>query len=203
MRTLADDKAWEVSVINEFKSLQEQYKANPTQELSDAINELKGTLEQIVILEDEKGEFKMNKKNNSISEIVNRLSWDSYFIEIAKTVALRSHDKQTQVGAVLVNERNHIISTGYNGFPPGGDDAALPVTRPEKYPYMIHAEMNAMLHSEVSLKGATLYVTHSPCMECSKNILTSGITRVVYDKTYSFEGIEFLRKFGFNISSLN
>jgi len=150
-----------------------------------------------------KREFKMNKENSSISEIVERLSWDEYFINIARAVALRSHDPSTQVGAVLVNERNHIISTGYNGFPPNVNDAELPTTRPEKYPYMIHAEMNAMLHSEVSLKGATLYVTHSPCMECSKNILTSGITRVVYDKTYSFEGIEFLRKFGFNISLLN
>lgn len=109
----------------------------------------------------------------------NRPSWDEYFLMIARTVSTRSHDEETQVGCVIVNERNHIVGTGYNGFPSGATDGSLPATRPEKYPYMIHSEANAIANSTQNLFGCTLYCTLQPCLECMKLIKSSGIKRVV------------------------
>lgn len=123
-----------------------------------------------------------------------RPSWDVYFMEIAKKVATRSHDRETKIGAVVVDENNRIIATGYNGFPPGSDDDSLPKTRPEKYPYMIHAELNAIASSRQDLRNSTLYVTKSPCKECAKAIITAGVKRVVYQNVYSNDDFSFVQK---------
>lgn len=121
-----------------------------------------------------------------------RPSWDDYFIMIAQTVSVRSHDAETKVGAVIVDANHRILSTGYNGFPPGCDDQELPNLRPHKYPYMIHAEMNAIASSRADLRNATLYTTHSPCNECAKAIITAGIKRVVFHQAYKNDNFDFI-----------
>ena len=107
---------------------------------------------------------------------------DQYFMDMARVVAQRSHDEQTQVGCVIVAPNGRVLSTGYNGFPPDMDDGALPASGHAKYPFMVHAEANAIVSARQSLEGATLYCTLIPCIECLKLILTAGIRKVVYSE---------------------
>jgi dCMP deaminase len=114
------------------------------------------------------------------------LKWDEYFLAIAKIAEKRSKDPSTQVGAVIVNSDRQIIATGYNGFPRGLDDDAYLWDRENenweltKYPYVVHAESNAILNSTRELKGASIYVSLFPCNECAKLIVQSGIVKVIY-----------------------
>ncbi len=113
------------------------------------------------------------------------LSWDEYFMGIAFLSGLRNKDPSTQVGACIVDEDKKIIGIGYNGFPIGSSDDELPWAKEgefleTKYPYVVHAELNAILNSIKSLKGCTIYVSLFPCNECAKAIVQSGITKVVY-----------------------
>ena len=124
-----------------------------------------------------------------------RPSWDEDFLGIADAVSKRSHDPQTQVGAVITDENNRIIATGYNGFPPGCDDTSLPNLRPDKYPFMVHAEINAISSSRQDIRGATLYVTWSPCRECAKAIITAGVKKVVYKTSYQNDDYQFVKDF--------
>lgn len=115
------------------------------------------------------------------------ISWDTYFMGVAKLSAMRSKDPKTQVGACIVNQQKRIIGIGYNGFPVGVEDDAFPWDKNDewldsKYPYVVHAEPNAILNATVSLEGATLYVTLFPCNECAKLIIQSGIKEVVFLK---------------------
>lgn len=110
------------------------------------------------------------------------ITWDEYFMGVALLAAERSKDPNTQVGACIVKD-NIILSTGYNGFPRGCSDDAFPWEREgerNKYTYVVHAELNAILNSNVPLNGATLYVSLFPCNECAKAIIQSGIKKVVY-----------------------
>ena len=116
-----------------------------------------------------------------------RISWEEYFMAVAQLSALRSKDPSTQVGACIVNARKRIIGIGYNGFPTGCSDDILPWEREgeyldTKYPYVCHAEMNAITNSsnKPELDGATMYVSLFPCNECAKLIVQVGIKRVVY-----------------------
>ncbi len=113
------------------------------------------------------------------------ISWDEYFMGIAILSAYRSKDPSTKVGACIVNENNRIVGVGYNGFPAGCDDADLPWDREgdfldTKYPYVCHAELNAILNSGTSLQGCRLYVALFPCHECAKAIIQSGIKEVIF-----------------------
>ena len=114
------------------------------------------------------------------------LSWDEYFMGVALLSAQRSKDPNTQVGACIVNADKKIVGVGYNGFPTGCSDEELPWTREgnfldTKYPYICHAELNAILNSiSRDLKGATIFVALFPCNECAKAIIQSGIIEVVY-----------------------
>lgn len=114
------------------------------------------------------------------------ISWDDYFTAIAFLSAMRSKDPSTQVGACIVNPERRIVGIGYNGFPAGCSDDALPWGRQgasqldTKYPYVVHAEVNAILNSRGSVAGCTLYVALFPCNECAKLIIQSGIREVVY-----------------------
>ena len=114
------------------------------------------------------------------------LTWDEYFMGIAQLAAQRSKDNNTQVGACIVNDENKILSIGYNGMPTGCDDDIMPWERSgdpleTKYFYVCHAELNAILnYGGGSLKGARVYVTLFPCNECTKAIIQSGISEVVY-----------------------
>ncbi len=113
------------------------------------------------------------------------ITWDEYFMGVALFSMQRSKDANTQVGACIVSDENKILSVGYNGMPTGCNDDDMPWGRDgagldTKYPYVCHAELNAILNSGTSLKGARLYVTLFPCNECAKAIIQSGISEVVY-----------------------
>ncbi|MBR2730862.1 MAG: dCMP deaminase family protein [Clostridia bacterium] len=115
------------------------------------------------------------------------ISWDEYFMGVALLSAKRSKAPNTQVGACIVNRRNQIMSVGYNGFPRGCSDASFPWARESedaydtKYPYVCHAELNAILNSGgADLEGCRIYVALFPCNECAKAIIQSGIREVIY-----------------------
>lgn len=115
------------------------------------------------------------------------LSWDEYFMAMAKIAAMRSKDPNTQVGACIINPDKRIVGMGYNGFPYGCSDERYPWERDgdfldTKYPYVVHAELNAILNSIQNLKDCTLYVSLFPCNECAKAIIQSGIREVVYEQ---------------------
>lgn len=123
-----------------------------------------------------------NKKNDY-------LTWDEFFMGITKLAAGRSKDPSTQVGACIVNGENRILSIGYNGTPNNFDDDNFPWNRhgsthnDTKYPYVCHAELNAILNysgSRKDLVGAKIYVDLFPCNECAKAIIQSGISEVIY-----------------------
>lgn len=111
-------------------------------------------------------------------------SWDKKFINLCDHIASWSKDESTQVGAVIVNDRNKILSVGYNGLPIGVDDnVSERQERPTKYKWVVHGEANAIVSAAemgVSLKNATMYCNYLPCCECSKLIIQSGIKEVVY-----------------------
>ena len=114
------------------------------------------------------------------------ISWDDYFMGIAFLSAKRSKDPNTQVGACIVSPDNKIVGIGYNGFPIGCSDDLLPWVREAdhinktKYPYVVHAEANAILNSTKDLKNCRIYVGMFPCNECAKLIIQSGIKEVIY-----------------------
>lgn len=111
-----------------------------------------------------------------------RPDWDTVFMAVAFVMAQRSPDAETKHGAVLIDGKRRIIGTGFNGFPRGCRDEMLPKVRPGKYPYVIHAEVNALINSRQTEHPdqCTLYVTGEPCHECFKLIVQYGIGRVVY-----------------------
>jgi dCMP deaminase len=111
-----------------------------------------------------------------------RPDWDTIFLTQAYAWKAKSHDAQTACGAVLVRDKR-IISSGYNGFIGNIDDTILPNLRPEKYPWMIHAEHNAVLdcaRQGKSSAGTTMYVTAQPCLNCYQFMWQAGIIEVVY-----------------------
>ena len=116
------------------------------------------------------------------------ISWDEYFMAIAKLSAMRSKDPNTQVGACIVSDDNRILSIGYNGAPNGFDDERFPWSREgenlnTKYPYVCHAEMNAILNyrgNKKDLEHAKIYVDLFPCNECAKLVIQSGIKHIIY-----------------------
>lgn len=114
------------------------------------------------------------------------ISWDEYFMGIALLSARRSKDPSTQVGACIVNDKNKIVGAGYNGFPAGCSDDEFPWQKngdylDTKYPYVCHAELNAILNNiGMDLRGCRIYTALFPCNECTKAIIQSGITEVVY-----------------------
>lgn len=118
---------------------------------------------------------------------MSHISWDEYFMGVALLSSYRSKDPHTKVGACIVNTKKRIVGIGYNGFPYGCSDNEYPWENDKeltfldtKYPYVVHAEANAILNSTESLDNATLYVSLFPCNECAKLIIQSGIKHIVY-----------------------
>lgn len=113
------------------------------------------------------------------------IAWDDYFMAVCELVKLRSKDPSTKVGACIV-KNNRILSTGYNGFPNHLSDEDYPWDKgnddptKNKYYYVVHAELNAILNARVAIEGSTLYVNKFPCNECAKAIIQSGIKKVIY-----------------------
>ncbi len=114
------------------------------------------------------------------------ISWDEYFMGVAKLSGMRSKDPNTQVGSCIVSQDHKILSMGYNGFPKGCSDDEFPWAREgdpleNKYFYVTHSELNAILNYRGgSLEGATIYVSMFLCNECAKAIIQSGIKTIVY-----------------------
>jgi len=123
------------------------------------------------------------------------INWDQYFMGVAKLSGFRSKDPNTQVGACIVNDDNKIVGVGYNGLPWGCEDTEFPWEERQgnlydtKYPYVVHAELNAILNSVKDLKGCRIYVSLFPCHECTKAIIQSGITEIIYEDD-KYDGTE-------------
>ena len=130
--------------------------------------------------------------------------YDIAYLKMAETWGKLSYCKRRQVGAIIVKNRM-IISDGYNGTPTGFENVCEDEENYIKW-YVLHAEANAILKvasSTQSCDGATLYVTLSPCRECSKLIHQSGISRVVYSEAYKdLSGVEFLKKAGVIVNQI-
>lgn len=121
---------------------------------------------------------------------MNRPSWTQYFLGLAHVVALRSHDAQTQHGCVITDSNNRILGVGYNGFPKGLDDSQLPNTRPDKYPWMIHAERNALSNCVIRPDNGIAYVTGQCCNDCIMALWQEGVKTVYMQNshgTYLFD----------------
>ncbi len=113
---------------------------------------------------------------------VDPTDWDNIFFSEAVLWSRRSHDSQTQCGCVLVKNKTS-IATGYNGFMRDVDDTRLPNIRPQKYPYMIHAEANAIYNCAregKSTLGATAYITAAPCTTCLQMLWQCGIEEILF-----------------------
>jgi dCMP deaminase len=130
-----------------------------------------------------------------------QLQLDVRYLRMAKIWAENSYCVRRQVGALIVRDKM-IISDGYNGTPCGFENVCEDESGKTK-PYVLHAEANAITKvakSNQSSEGATLYVTASPCLECAKLIIQSGIRRVVYcDPYHSTDGIDLLRRIGIEV----
>ena len=130
--------------------------------------------------------------------------YDIAYLKMALEWSKLSYCKRRQVGALIVKDRM-IISDGYNGTPTGFENICEDDENYTKW-YVLHAEANAIMKvaaSTQSSQGATLYITLSPCKECSKLIFQSGIKRVVYYKAYKdLSGVEFLKKAGIEITHI-
>ena len=109
-------------------------------------------------------------------------------MDIAEIVAQRSHDSETQVGSVLVRNSNHtLVSTGFNGFVAGAPDSELPTTRPDKYEYIVHSELNLISNcakNSISTDDCYVVCTLSPCAQCTRMLLNAGITKVIAKSLY-------------------
>ncbi len=129
---------------------------------------------------------------------------DKNFLNIAKELSFASKCVSKQVGAVIVKD-GRILSTGYNGTPAGyqncsdfWDGKYTKDHHDWSKTYEIHAEMNAIIWAArkgISIEGATIYVTLEPCSECSKNLIASGIVRIVYERAYEHTNSEIISKF--------
>ena len=134
-----------------------------------------------------------------------KTKYDKAYLRIAKEWGQLSYCKRKQVGAIIVKDRM-IISDGYNGTPSGFENCCEDDDNVTKW-YVLHAEANAILkvaRSTQSCENATLYITLSPCKDCSKLIHQSGIRRVVYYKEYKdTSGVDFLKKAGVEVEFLS
>ena len=111
-------------------------------------------------------------------------NWDKRFLDLAEHVAGWSKDPSTQVGCVIVNDKRVVVGLGYNGFPRGVEDTPERLNdRPTKYLMVQHAEVNAILNGSGATQGATAYVTHAPCANCTGVLIQAGIARIVTNET--------------------
>ena len=142
-------------------------------------------------------DFNIEKMNSENKQSI----LDKRYIRMALIWAENSYCKRRKVGALIVKEKM-IISDGYNGTPAGFENVCED-DNDHTYPYVLHAEANAITkvaRSNNSSDGATLYVTSSPCIECAKLIIQSGIRRVVFSEYYRLnDGIELLKKAGIEV----
>lgn len=114
-------------------------------------------------------------------DIYGRPDWNSFYISLCFLIARRSIDPDTKHGCVIVDKNKRILSTGYNGPPPGIDDSKIDLTRPGKYKFMEHSESNAILNCKGSnLEGSTFYITGPPCYACFRQIKIVKAARIIH-----------------------
>lgn len=124
---------------------------------------------------------------NKIKKLVDnneRIGWDEYFASLACLISSRSPSQKLKVGAIIVKDRR-VISSGYNGYPSGCEH--ISIHRDGHEINTIHAEQNAISDASrrgVAIEDATIYVTHFPCINCAKYIISSGIKEIVYLDDY-------------------
>ncbi|MBT5188204.1 MAG: dCMP deaminase family protein [Kordiimonadaceae bacterium] len=106
------------------------------------------------------------------------ISWDECFMTMAETVSMRSKDMTTKVGVIIVSEEKNHVAIGYNGFPTGMSENQS--RWDNKSSYVVHAELNAVINAKTDISGWTVYTTMFPCTECTKMLLQTGVSRVVY-----------------------
>ncbi|MGD9727372.1 MAG: cytidine/deoxycytidylate deaminase family protein, partial [Nitrospiraceae bacterium] len=107
-------------------------------------------------------------------------AWCLRFLDLAHVIAMNSKDPSTRVGAVIANDKKLVVGMGFNGFPRGVVDSAERYnSREEKYPRIVHAEVNAILNAVAAVQGCSLFGTHFPCTDCAKVIIQSGIGHVI------------------------
>ena len=116
----------------------------------------------------------------------NFISWDECFMRMTQVIAERSKDPSTQVGAVIATTNNVVVGMGYNGFPRNVDNSQFPWGREgeyldTKYPYVVHAEANAIYNANARTESCKIYVKLFPCNECAKAIIQNGIREVIYE----------------------
>ncbi len=128
-------------------------------------------------------------ENNKINfiDVNSAINWDEYFMLQAVMASFKSKDPATKVGCVFVDQNNHQITFGYNGFVAGIDESKLPWGKDkevslefQKYGYVVHAEANAILHTTNALSNAKCYVTLFPCHECAKLLASSKVSEIIY-----------------------
>lgn len=129
----------------------------------------------------------MSDNNPNYFDVSSALSWDEYFMLQAMLASFKSKDPATKVGSVFVDQNNHQLTMGYNGFIAGIDEAKLPWGKDkdqplehQKYGYVVHSEANAILHSPTSLSNSKCYVTLFPCNECAKLLASVKVSEVIY-----------------------
>ena len=145
-----------------------------------------------------------------------RMSWDEYFMEMAKLAAKRSTCLRRNVGAVIVQDK-HVVATGYNGAPKGIPHCSelggcyrtahnIPSGERHELCRALHAEQNAIIQAATyaqSIEGASIYITHQPCVICAKMIINAGIKRIIVDRGYPDEmAVEILEQAGLKIVRL-
>ena len=146
-----------------------------------------------------------------------RISWDEYFMEMAKLAAKRSTCLRSQVGAVIVQDK-HVIATGYNGAPKGIPHCAelggcyreqnnIPSGERHELCRALHAEQNAIIQAATysqGIEGATMYITHQPCVICAKMIINAGIERIVVNEGYPDQmAVDILEEAGLKIVKID
>ncbi len=126
-------------------------------------------------------------ENVNFMPVTSYLNWDEYFMLQAMMASFKSKDPNTKVGCVFVDNNNHQLSMGYNGFIAGineakipwGNNKSVPLDQ-QKYAYVVHSEANAVLHAKTSLENSRCYVTLFPCHECAKMLATVKIKEVIF-----------------------
>ncbi len=146
-----------------------------------------------------------------------RISWDEYFMEMAKLAAKRSTCLRRQVGAVIVQDK-HVVATGYNGAPKGIPHCAemggcyreqnnIPSGERHELCRALHAEQNAIIQAATysqGIEGATMYITHQPCVICAKMIINAGIERIVVNEGYPDQmAVDILEEAGLKIVKID
>ena len=112
--------------------------------------------------------------------MIDKIGWDTYFMSIAYLSSVRSSDPHTKHGCVIVSPDNKIISIGYNGAASKIPNEKVPATRPDKYFYYIHAELNSILNAGKSLENSIFYITGIPCPQCASQIIQVNASKIVY-----------------------